>query len=262
MPSLRELQHAMRRGIAERNDADAVAHIVAAGIAPQERLAVYRNTFGLTLLRALRLSYPAVDRLVGAEFFDAAAREFIAAYPPHSSYLDEFGADFAAFLEAFTPAASVPYLADVARLEWAVSRALHAPDAAALELAALGMVDAAEYARVCFAPQPSLGLVHTGYPADALWRAVLDDDDAALAALDLSSGPAWLIVQRGPAGVEVTRVDEAVWRFTRALCARCPLGAALVEYPGIDAPAVLADLLAHGRFAGFSLAPPAEPASP
>lgn len=73
MPSLRELQDAVRRAIVERDDLDAVASIVASGIAPQGRLSVYRNTFASTLIRALRLSYPAVDRLVGAAFFDGAA---------------------------------------------------------------------------------------------------------------------------------------------------------------------------------------------
>ena len=253
MPSLLELQEAVRRSILEHDDGEAVRHIVGAGMAPQERLSVYRNTFTQTLTRALRLSYPAVDRLVGAEFFDAAAHDFIALQPPRSSYLDEFGGDFAGFLERFAPAASLPYLGDVARLEWAVSRALHAPDAAPLAIASLGSVDPADHARICFVPHPSVGLVHTVFPADVIWRAVLDDDDAALAAIDLSSGPAWLLVQRGPSDVELTRLYEEPWRFVSALCAGCPLGLALDGHPGIDAPAALADLLAHGRFTGFAL---------
>ncbi|MGH8790925.1 MAG: HvfC/BufC family peptide modification chaperone [Cupriavidus necator] len=259
MPSLRELQDAVRRSIIERDDVEAARHIVGAGIAAQDRLSVYRNTFTQTLIRALRLSYPAVDRLVGAEFFDAVARDFIVEQPPRSSYLDEFGGDFAGFLERFLPAASVPYLGEVARLEWAVSRALHAPDAAPLAIASLGSVDAADYTRICFTPHPSVGLVHTVFPADVIWRAVLDDDDAALAAIDLSIGPAWLLVQRGPSGVDLTRLDEALWRFVGALCAGCPLGLALDDHPGIDAPVALADLLAHGRFVAFGLAPRTDP---
>ena len=255
MPSLRELQAAMRRGIVERDDEGAIAHIVADGIAPEDRLSVYRNTFAQTLIQALRLTYPAVDHLVGAEFFDATARAFVVQHPPHSSYLDEFGGDFAAFVERFAPAASVPYLPDVARLEWLVCRAIHAPDAAPLTIASLGSVDAADYARICFVPHPSVSVIRTGYPADTIWRAVLNDDDAALAAMDLSSGPACLVVQRGASGgVEVDRVDETVWRFAGALCSRCPLGSALDDHPGIDATAVLAGLLARGCFTGFSVA--------
>lgn len=254
MPTLRELQHAVRHSIIELDDAEAIAYIAAIGISAQDRLSIYRNTFTQTLIRALRLSYPAVDRLVGAEFFAAAAGEFIVRQPPRSSYLDDFGGNFAAFLEQFAPAASVPYLSDVARLEWAVSCALHAPDATPLPLATLGVVDAADYARVCFIPHPSVALVHTVFPADAIWHAVLDDDDAALAAIELSSGPAWLIVQRNPTGVDIARLDETLWNFVSALCAGRALGVVLVDHPEINAPAALADLLAHERFVGFSLA--------
>lgn len=258
-PCLHELQLALRRSIVEGDDGAAGLQIVGAGLAPRERLAVYRNTFGLTLVRALRLSYPAVERLVGAEFFEAAARDFIAGAPPRSSCLDEFGSEFPGFLERFAPAAALPYLAEVARLEWAVSHALHAPDAAPLDLPALAAVTADAQARICFMPHPSLCLVACGFPADAIWRAVLDEDEAALAALDLSSGPAWLLVQRGPAGLEVLRLAEPGWHFVSALCAGQPLGAALAEHAGIDAPALLAELLAQGRLAGFELAPPSHP---
>ncbi len=254
MPSLRELQCAMRHSIVERDDANTVAHIVANGIPAQERLSVYRNTFTQTLIRALRLSYPAVDRLVGQEFFDASAHEFIVRRPPKSSYLDEFGGDFADFLEGFAPAASVPYLADVARLEWAVCRALHAPDAESLAMARLSSVDATDHAHIRFVPHPSVGLVHTVFPADVIWRAVLDGGDAALSAIDLATGPAWLIIQRGSSGVDVLRLDEAPWRFVDALCSGCPLGLALDDHPGIDAPTILANMLTQGCFASFDLA--------
>ncbi|MEO5660733.1 MAG: DNA-binding domain-containing protein [Polaromonas sp.] len=258
-PSLRELQDAVRRSVIERDDADAIAHIVANGIAAQTRLSVYRNTFTQTLIRALRLSYPAVDRLVGAEFFDAAARDFMVEQPPRSSYLDEFGGDFPAFLERFAPAASLPYLGDVARLEWSVSRALHAPDAVALDMASLQSVNADAHTRIRFTAHPSAGLLHTRFPADVIWRAVLaDDNDAALAAIDLSSGPAWLLVQRGPMGVELVHLAPAHWHFVSALFAGRPLGLVLAEHPAVDATAALADLLANGRLVAFGLAAHAE----
>lgn len=262
MPSLRELQDAIRRSIIEHDDIGAASHIASDGTAPEERLSVYRNTFELTLIRALRLTYPAVDQLVGSLFFDAAAVEFIAHTPPGSGYLEEFGADFAGFLGRFAPAASVSYLADVARLEWAVNCALHAPDDSALTIASLQAVDIADYAHVCFTPHPSLGLVYTRFPADTIRRAVLDGEDAALSAIDLADGPVWLMVRRESAGVEVVRVDETVWCFVSTLRSGCALGLALHNHPGIDATATLADLLAYGCFAGFCLAPGAHGGEP
>lgn len=261
MPSLRELQDAIRRSIIERDDLDAASWVVADGIAPQGRLSVYRNTFASTLIRALRLSHPAVDRLVGTAFFDAAAREFITLHPPRSSYLDEFGGDFADFLQQYRPAASVPYLADVARLEWAVSRAIHAVDTPALTAAAMSAVELADHERICFQPQPSVSLVHGRFPVDEIWRAVLDGDDAALPAIDLQSGPVWLIVQRRASGVEIDRLDAREWQFMDEIFAGCALGSALAKHPDIDAARILADLFVHGRCMGFSLVDAARAAS-
>ena len=259
MPSLRELQDAMRRSVLSRDDLDAAAWIVDEGIEPARRLSVYRNTFASTLIRAMRLSCPAVDRLVGIAFFDAAVREYIAVRPPQSSYLDDFGGDFADFLAQFPPARSVPYLPDVARLEWAVSRSLHAPDASALGAAEVGIVDPADHERICFQPHPSVSLVHSRFPVDEIWRSVLDSDDARLAAIDLDSGAVWLIVQRHESGIHVDRLDAHAWRFLDDLFAGCALGDALGKHPGIDAARVLADLLVNGRCTRFSLANAAVP---
>lgn len=261
MPTLRELQQAMRSSLLQGHDGTMAAFIAADGFSPAARLGIYRNTFIGSLTGALRLSYPAVHRLVGAEFFDAAAQLFIVERPPSGAYLDEYGAGFADFLGRFTPAASLPYLADVARLEWQVNRALHAPDADSLDVLRLDAVAEDDRDRLCFEPHPSIGLVRSAYPVDALWRAVLARNDAAIAAIDMKQGPVWLFVGRGNAGIEVARLGEAAWRFTASLCAGTPLQVALDQAAGIDAPALLAAYLAGGLFADFTLASPTETAA-
>jgi hypothetical protein len=63
-----------------------------------------------------------------------------------------------------------------------------------------------------------------------------------------------LLVERLSSGIAVTRLDEAEWRFAKALCDGEPLEAALADASGLDAPALLAGHLAEGRFVGFTLA--------
>ena len=82
MPSLHEVQHAIRQSLVERDSHAAAAYILGDGLAPEQRLSVYRNTFVSSLTNALRLSYPAVHRLVGAEFFEGAAQIFVHERPP------------------------------------------------------------------------------------------------------------------------------------------------------------------------------------
>lgn len=94
-------------------DGDAGVH----GLITQPSFAVYRNTVRKGCIDALQANYPAVTRLVGEEWMRAAAAEFSRTHPPASQMLLEYGAGFALFLEGFEPAAELPYLAGVARLD-------------------------------------------------------------------------------------------------------------------------------------------------
>ena len=96
----------------------------------EARFAIHRNTVFVGLIETLRSTFPVIGRLVGEDFFRAAARAFAADHPPKSPVLAEYGEGFAGFLEEFEPARELPYLADVARLEWLRNLAFHAPDRA------------------------------------------------------------------------------------------------------------------------------------
>jgi hypothetical protein len=251
MPSLLEVQSAIRAQLLD--DANPVAAaLLAETLTPADRLSIYRNTSRIALTNTLRLNYPAVQRLVGEDFFAAAANIFITKEPPRMAWLDFYGAAFPEFLERFKPAASLPYLPDIARLERAVSRALHAADAKGLAPAELANLPQSAQGSVSFVPHPSVCLLSSEYPVDAIWRAVLAGDDAALAAIDLDSSGDWLLVERAAGGVEVTPLDEQCWRFAEALFAGWPLPDALRRADSDDAPAWLAAHIAAGRFVGFA----------
>lgn len=260
-PSLREVQRALRASLVGADAGAAARFVVADGLAPERRLAIYRHTFESTLANALRLAYPAVHKLVGAEFFEGTARIFAHERPPRASCLDLYGGDFADFLATFPPAASLPYLPDVARVEWAVNRALHAPDAVPLDANRLAAVDPELHERIRFVVEPSVSVLRADTPADAIWRAVLDRDDAALAAVDLADGPVHLLVQRQATGVEVNRVDEPVFRIAAALIEGQPLAKALAVADAATVAAALADHLAHGRFVAFEFSREPPPTS-
>jgi hypothetical protein len=216
------------------------------------RLAIYRNTAFGTLVNALRLSFPAIERLVGADFFAAAAREFIRRNPPASAYLNDYGADFPGFLAAYAPAAALAYLGDVAQLEWAVNRALHASDAACLDLGRLAALDQSALSQLSFSAHPALSLLRLELPADAIWRAVLEQNDAAMAAIDLAEGPVHLLIERNAAGVQVRRLSAAAWDFAAGISSGRPLYAVFADGSDAEVDAWLAEHLALGRFIDFS----------
>jgi len=244
----------MRRSLLQHEDAEASAHIIAAGLPPAQRLDVYRNTMLGVLANALRLSFPAVHRLVGADFFEGAAQRFAREQPPGCADLNAFGADFPDFLQGFEPAASLAYLPDVARLEWAVNRALHACDARSLDASQLATLAPSEQDRVSFAPHPSISMLRSSFPVDVIWDAVLRQDDASMSAVDLASGPVCLMVERLDGEVQVARLDDGAWRFASALFRGQALCVVLGAAQGSDGPALLAQHLMAGRCIAFHVA--------
>ncbi len=145
-----------------------------------KRFDVYRNNVIVTAMDALGDTFPAVRTLVGDDFFRATARVFFEQSPMHSPLLFRYGESFGAFLDTFPPAGSVPYLGDVARLEFARLQAYHAADAAPLSIAALGEIPPETVAETRLKTHPSASLLRSRFPIVSLWGAssgLMSSDD-------------------------------------------------------------------------------------
>ncbi|HEY1719969.1 MAG TPA: DNA-binding domain-containing protein [Magnetospirillaceae bacterium] len=254
MPTLREVQAAFAQSLLTGEPSGTLPYLVDDHeIAPADRMGVYRNTFVGTLVAALRITYPAIERLVGEKFFEGAATRFVRDHVPHAAHLNTYGGDFGDFLAGFAPAASLPYLPDVARLEWAVSSAANAPDALPLDPAALGSLSEADQGRIKFQPHPSVRIVHLAYDADRIRKAVIDKNEAEMAGLAPDATPFWLIAHRKDLDVVMRRLTDDEARFSQALMAGGQLDQILAP-DGMEAQiALLGEHLATGRFAGYSL---------
>ena len=85
--------------------------------------------------------------------------------------LGEFGDSFSEFLAGFPACAQLPYLPDVARLEWALHAAQHAEDAVPLDLRQLAEIPPETVPRLVFTLDPSLTLLASPWPIDRIWDA-------------------------------------------------------------------------------------------
>jgi hypothetical protein len=249
MPTLREVEHSLVDALLRREDGAAVSYIVDDGIAGAERLAIHRGTLVGGLTAVLNGVFPAVERLVGAEFFAGAAACYIEESPPSCAWLDVYGDSFADFLTRFEPARGLAYLPDVARVEWAVARAANAPDRPALSPAGLAALSEAAQAALVLHPHPSWTLVETVWPADDIRRFVLDGDDEALAGLDMTPSRRWLAVHRDAHGTATLRRLDADWAaFVRRLLSGETLGGIITAETSPAHLKMFAQHLAAGCF--------------
>jgi hypothetical protein len=212
MRSLSELQRRFAGAIVF-GDAGAVAGlgIVGGAIDAASRVAIYRNNVFGNYRRALSATYPVLRRLVGGPFFDAAADAFVRAYPSTVGDLNRYGGDLPHFLERYAPAQSLPYLADVARLEWAIDQARIAGDAEPFDLGALRSVPAHAQGKLRFVLHPSARLVVSPYPILHIWRTNqpgANGDER----IDLGEGGDRLLIRRtaGEIAVESLTAGELV----------------------------------------------------
>lgn len=143
------------------------AGLMAADI--DERFSIYRNNVASGLGRALATGFPATEAIVGPEFFAAMAAIYVRVSPPASPVLLRYGDSLPDFLARFEPAAELPYLADVARLELAYTRAFHAADAVPLPAGRLGSIAAERLGAVRVTLHPSLQIMRSAYPVATIW---------------------------------------------------------------------------------------------
>jgi hypothetical protein len=254
--SLREVQRALGAALLAGEETPSVEALVAGdGFAPGARLAIYRHHVFTSLTTALRATYPVVCRLVDERFFAYAAHEFIRANPPRTPCLFEYGGAFADFLAEFPPCRGLVYLPDVARLEWALTAAFHAPDFVPLDLTSLEDLDPEGVEGLTFELDPSLALLASPWPIDRIWTT--NQPGCAETVVDLDSGEVRLAVRRAGDTAVFEPLSPARYALLRALTEGRGLGdalaAATADDPGLDAVATLRALFEDNVLRSFRL---------
>jgi hypothetical protein len=214
---------------------------------PTRRFAVYRNNVMVGLVKALRHRFPVVEKIVGEEFFAAMARVFVIEQPPRSPLLTTYGDEFAAFIAAFEPARELHYLADIARLEAARTRAYHAADAAPVDASQFAALDTGVVGEIGIELHPSIGIVRSSHPIVTIWA--MNSGEQELAPIEDWNGEDALVA-RPYLEVEVRALPPGGAAFLLALDAGRPLGEAAetarADDPNFDLTGNIVGLIGSG----------------
>ncbi|MDB5810254.1 MAG: hypothetical protein JWN94_2376 [Betaproteobacteria bacterium] len=216
MSELAALQQRISIALRDRDsDAAAVPLIAANAGSARARLAIYRANISTNAAGALAAIYPIVHKLVGADFFGGLVHAYCNAHPSASGDLNELGEHLADFVRTFPPAIELPYLSDVARLEWCVHRAHYSADHPPLDVRALRALGEDAYSRLILRLHPAVSLIESGYPLYRIWQVHQDDYEGDIA-VDLAGGADAVVVYRPQFRVAVAKLSPAEAAFLRA----------------------------------------------
>ena len=252
-PRLRDFQNAFAEALANA-DTEA-SHGALAELVAQPGFAVYRNTVMRGCIDALQANYPAVTRLVGEPWFRAAAAVFVRRHPPDKPSLVAYGEGFPEFLEEFPPAAELPYLSGVARLDRFWTEAHVAADDTRLQAAEIGSLDGEERTRARLRLHASARWrAFPELPIYSIWRGNRGEASAK-ELTDLVWRGEGALLARPEGSVDAVRIDAAECAFLDACGRGSRLGeaglAALAADAEQDLSALLARLLGAGAFAAI-----------
>jgi hypothetical protein len=224
-------------------------------IGAAQRLQVYRHNLFENATAALQAVYPVVTQLVGKAYFRQLARSFIRAQPSRSGNLQDFGQGLPLFIATVDGLSELPYLADVARLEWAWHVAYHAAVQPGLAIDALAAVPVADQPGLRLRWQPGVSVLRSAHPVLAIWSAHQPGADDATVSLD--DGGIDLLVAPQALDVEFRRLapGEAAWLLALAdgLGLADASAAALEDSAVFDLGAALARHVGRGVFTPLAM---------
>ena len=191
---------------------------------PEQLIQVYRNNFIISLSEVLEATYPCCMAVVGEECFAQLARQHVLTLPLKEGNVTDYGDGFADTLAA-QPAVieAVPYLADLARLEWLVDRAgQQAAVIADFPFEQLAHITEDNLGQLALEVAEPVYSFDAHYPVASLWQMITSDQ---IEQIDLSQ-PESVIIQHRPHGMLVMPTTSAATALLRLCQANRTLGEA------------------------------------
>lgn len=226
----------------------------APGLSISKRFDVYRNNVRSSLIEALEQTFPAIERLVGAEYFKAVAVIFIEDNLPRQGMLIGYGKGFPEFLEGREELASFPYLGDVARLELSWLSAYHAEDVRPLRGSDFSAVAPESIDNLALQLHPSVHLLAPKLPIYEIWKRNLEED---VLPISLEPGEEHLLIFRPQIDVAVTQIAPDAMAFLLACKAKRTIAEALAESqkrnPAFDLTQTFSWFILQGLFTAFQI---------
>lgn len=222
------------------------------GLSSIDHFNIYRNSITASLNRALGEIYPVCKKLVGNNFFNAMGKEYMRTTPSRSADLANYGEDFSDFIAGFEHAADLPYLPDVANLEWAWHRAFHAADETGLDTRRLTEVKENDKGQIVFKLPLSASLISSEYPVHHIWE-VNQDDYTGDQTVNLDEGGIELLVWRKDYDMRIDTLEIKEWNLLNFIQQQKPFSELCDPEAGFETDSLLPHCVKQGWITGYHL---------
>lgn len=261
MSSLRDLQTTCYQAFTGNEPTVLLPMVRDNGVAPEQRVAVYRNNYREIYRKTLAASFPVIERLVGDACFDGLASGYTRTHPSRCGDLQRFGENFPTFLDHTYGDSRFRYLPAVSELEWALEEIHLQRDEPPLAISEFGRFNEDDFGNLVFTARRAVRLLRSQYPVLSIWQA---NQPGSTAHVDLDQEGENVAVIRQGNDLQMHSLDEATFflaselaRGARLEDAWQPRNRALEEDDIVAAPdlgAALQTVLSLGLLAEVSAA--------
>lgn len=258
MPALRDIQTQFLNTIFSETTDNIIKYIHANQLNGEQRLQVYRNNIFETKLENLRRIYPTIIKLVGDDFFRTITQHFIKNQPSSSGNLIDYGGNYSDFLETFEATTSIPYLSEIAELEWGYHQLFHAADSHMLDITRLNSISENQYPNLKFTLNPACKLFVFQYPIYHIWKMCHESAEQE-GSIDLNQGGDNILLVRHPLEltIQIHKLSAGEFALLAALMANNTFAEAcdnaLKIQHNLDVTYVLGQQISMGTITDFNL---------
>lgn len=208
---LHDLQTSFMKGIYNKRYTDSACSFIKKtnNQTPQQIFSIYRDSIYGGLKKALAETYPVTKDLVGEDFFNVMLNQYITEHPCQVQDLNGYGEELADFIAGLKQARTVPYLADIARLEWFYNIALNSA-VQENNLADLNRLSTEQQVQINLQLANGMALIESFYPIDEIWNMQQDNTDSEL---NINKNRIFLIIWKNNIDVEINRLEEEQFYF-------------------------------------------------
>jgi hypothetical protein len=202
--------------------AAAISHVIGDDtLTAEQRLGIYSGSVHGILTQALGVMFPTCKSLVGDDFFNNMCKIFIDKNPPNTCFFAEYGAQLPEFIKTFEYVKDLPYLYDVARLEWIRQIIWHEEKPQTSDFSGLATLSEDEQSNVVFTLSKRMRLIKSDYRIDDLWFAHQPDNEIELENMDINQ-TIKLIIKRDKNIIKIStfsenEIDSDFWDFLNAI---------------------------------------------